>query len=60
LFVAQYAAGLTPSDFNAAAADVNCSAAVDILDALKIAQYVAGLISSLNCQRLQAAAIQYR
>ena len=49
LKTAQYAAGLNPQGFNAAAADVNCDGTVNIIDALVIAQYVVGVISVFGC-----------
>jgi hypothetical protein len=40
---------LNPANFNASAADVNCSGAVDIVDALLVAQRYVGLISNFPC-----------
>jgi hypothetical protein len=47
LIVAQVSAGLTPSVYDAGLADVNDNGIVDIIDALIIAQYGAGLIPFL-------------
>jgi lysophospholipase L1-like esterase len=45
LMVAQYYVGLSPSNFNTAAADVTGDGNIDIVDALRIAQCYVGLIS---------------
>jgi lysophospholipase L1-like esterase len=45
LMVAQYYVGLSPSNFNTAAADVTKDGNIDIVDALRIAQCYVGLIS---------------
>jgi hypothetical protein len=44
--VAQYSVGLSPPDFATANADVNCSGNINIIDALQIAQFYVGLITS--------------
>jgi hypothetical protein len=41
--------GLNPAGFTAANADVNRDGADNIVDALMIAQYYVGLLSSLGC-----------
>jgi hypothetical protein len=41
--------GLNPQGFVAANADVNCTGTIDIVDALLVAQYYVGLITSFSC-----------
>jgi hypothetical protein len=46
---AQYYVGLNPAGFIARNADVDCDGNITIVDALLIAQYYVGLVSSFNC-----------
>jgi hypothetical protein len=41
--------GLAPQGFDTDAADVTCDGSIDIIDALRIAQYYVGLVTSF-CQ----------
>lgn len=48
LLIAQYCAGLNPSNYNASVADVNGDNAISIVDALLVARYTSGLINQFD------------